>query len=104
VFLADYIYICRFLDRQPTSGSSDGEKNNRIRVALFGLGRMGTIHLGNILANTRIELAYAVEANPDLSNWVKNKYNLRETKFIHPKVYTYQLLVEFSCIEFEQKV
>ena len=56
------------------------------RVALFGTGRAGSIHLANIVANPRIKLAYIVES--DSSSWeaCRTKWNLTASKttFIHP--------------------
>ena len=56
------------------------------RVALFGTGRAGSIHLANIVANPRIKLAYIVES--DSSSWeaCRTKWNLaaNNTTFIHP--------------------
>jgi hypothetical protein len=34
----------------------------RIGVALFGAGRIGLVHLNNILANQRFDLLYVVDA------------------------------------------
>ena len=34
-----------------------------VRLAIFGLGRAGSIHLGNIVANPRVRLAYIVESD-----------------------------------------
>ena len=56
------------------------------RVALFGAGRAGSIHLANIVANPRIELAYVVES--DSSSWkaCRATWNLAASKttFLHP--------------------
>ena len=55
-----------------------------ISLAIFGLGRAGSIHLANIIANPRVKVLYIVEA--DKSKWepVKMKWSLEVTKFIHP--------------------
>ena len=55
-----------------------------VRLAIFGLGRAGTIHLSNIIANPRVIVAYIVEA--DSSKWesVKTKWSLEKTTFLHP--------------------
>ena len=34
-----------------------------VRLAIFGLGRAGCIHLSNIVANPRVTVAYIVEAD-----------------------------------------
>ena len=71
----------RFLDSHVTTSNTQVK-----RVALFGAGRAGSIHLANIVANPRIELAYVVES--DSSSWdaCRSKWNLSEnsTAFIHP--------------------
>lgn len=73
--------ICRFLDSHTTTSNTKVK-----RVALFGAGRAGSIHLANIVANPRIELAYIVES--DSSNWdtCSKKWNLTSSKttFLHP--------------------
>ena len=72
------------------SGTSEKPKvpeNLRVvRVALFGLGRAGTIHLGNMIGNPAIELKYIVEA--DVSKWqlCKDQWNLKTVTFLEPKV------------------
>ncbi len=62
-------------------------------MALCGLGRAGTIHLNNILANRRINLKYIVEG--DESKWQPtiDKLNLTETKFLKPEVGTKMLIL-----------
>jgi len=62
----------------------DGEFNKTVILALFGLGRAGSIHLSNILASPSFELKYIVEA--DRSKWesIRARWNLRSTIFLHP--------------------
>ena len=73
--------IRRFLDSHMTTSNTQVK-----RVALFGTGRAGSIHLANIVANPRIKLAYIVES--DSSSWeaCRTKWNLTASKttFIHP--------------------
>ena len=77
------LYRCfpRFLDSHNISSKAQVK-----RVALFGAGRAGSIHLANIVANPRIELAYVVES--DSSSWeaCRAKWNLAASKttFLHP--------------------
>ena len=52
---------------------------DRVNVALFGLGRAGTIHLGNLVANCRINLSYLIEADLKKANTCVRKYNLTNT-------------------------
>lgn len=56
-----------------------------VRIALFGLGRIGQIHLSNILANRRSTLLYCVETVPERQNYVKTCWNLNDVKFIRPE-------------------
>ena len=37
---------------------STGETSSVVTLALFGLGRAGSIHLANIVANRKVELKY----------------------------------------------
>ena len=48
----------------------------RTHVALFGLGRIGQIHLENILINPKISLLYICDANFEHGLRIKEKYNL----------------------------
>ena len=58
-----------------------------IQLALFGLGRAGSIHLANIIANPRVELAYVVESDKSRWGWCREKWNLgKGTKFLWPQV------------------
>merc|ERR1711884_427249 len=71
----------KFLDSHNTASNTQVK-----RVALFGAGRAGSIHLANIVANPLIELAYVVES--DSSSWeaCRAKWNLGAsmTTFLHP--------------------
>ena len=77
------LHFCfpRFLDSHNIASSTQVK-----RVALFCAGRAGSIHLANIVANPRIELAYVVES--DSSSWeaCRAKWNLgaSKTTFLHP--------------------
>ena len=69
------------------SGSSGkSEKPKVINLALFGLGRAGCIHLGNIISNPRVNLVYVVES--DKSKWqvCKDEWNLSNVEFVSPEV------------------
>ena len=65
-------------------GTNQGtETSSVVTLALFGLGRAGSIHLANIVANRKVELKYIVES--DQSKWasVRNKFNLaNKVKFL----------------------
>lgn len=54
-------------------------------MALFGIGRAGSIHLSNIIANPRVELAYIVESDSSIWEGCRAKWNLNDTTtFVHP--------------------
>lgn len=54
-------------------------------MAIFGLGRAGSIHLSSIVQNPRVELLYIVD--DVTSNWDKIKayWNLKNTTFLTSK-------------------
>ena len=66
-------------------------------IALFGLGRAGMIHVQNIIADYRAQLAYIVEVDQKVASDFLAKYRLKETKVVHPddaqKVYDDQRYV-----------
>ena len=82
---------------------STGETSSVVTLALFGLGRAGSIHLANIVANRKVELKYIVES--DQSKWasVRNKFNLvNNVKFLkvnfherseHKRYFSYLTLI-----------
>ena len=54
-------------------------------VALFGLGRAGMIHFGNILSNYRIKLLYLIDLDVEKARNIVNKYGLEDSvKVLHP--------------------
>ena len=48
------------------------------------MGRAGSIHLANIIANPRVELAYIVESDSSIWKGARTKWNLTDTTFVHP--------------------
>ena len=56
-----------------------------VTLALFGLGRAGTIHLNNILSNRRVELKYIVENDEARWTTVKERLNLDHVRFVKPE-------------------
>ena len=86
-FITSTIY--RYLDNQTIRGDSNQRKasirlKESVRVALFGMGRAGSIHLANIIANPRVELAYIVESDSSIWKGARTKWNLTDTTFVHP--------------------
>lgn len=65
--------------------SSDVGSDPVVKLALFGLGRAGSIHLNNILSNRRIELKYIVESDEAKWDVVRNALNLGHVKFVKPE-------------------
>ena len=53
-------------------------------IVVFGLGRAGMIHLGNIMANHRCRLLYVVDLNLDKVQEVLKMYNLDDVKAATP--------------------
>ena len=86
---------------QGTNTGSTGESSSVVTLALFGLGRAGSIHLANIVANRKVELKYIVES--DQSKWasVKTKFNLLDVKFLTSQetniIYEDDSLNEHDC-------
>ncbi|XP_071540178.1 myo-inositol 2-dehydrogenase-like isoform X2 [Panulirus ornatus] len=56
-----------------------------INVALFGLGRAGSIHLANIMRNTRICLKYVVEEDHQRMKCVQAKWHLPDNVLLFPE-------------------
>jgi len=66
---------------QDVSGD-DGVDQPPVSLGLFGLGRAGTIHLNNILANRKFELKYIVEDDDFKWKSVTKKLNLKGITFL----------------------
>ena len=85
-FASKLLLYCDFRYRQyeENLSCSSGFAPSTVKLAIFGLGRAGTIHLSNIIANPRVQVTHIVEV--DTTKWepVKNKWNLATTKFVHP--------------------
>lgn len=77
---SDYKYQ-KYLDNQRRDSLV---VKSSVRVALFGIGRAGSIHLANIIANPGVELAYVVESDSSISDGCRTKWNLNDTTFLHP--------------------
>ena len=48
----------------------------KIKAALFGLGRIGEIHLNNIILNKKYDLKYIYDPDNKKLNFFKNKYKI----------------------------
>ncbi|XP_074605357.1 inositol 2-dehydrogenase-like [Brevipalpus obovatus] len=66
------------------TGSGIRYDESRIRVALFGLGTIGTVHVETLLHNPDIKLVYCVEAVPERINYMRYRWHLDDVKMIHP--------------------
>lgn len=80
----DVINASRYRQYEENVSCSQSSATSIVRLAIFGLGRAGTIHLANIIANPRVRVTHIVEA--DTTKWepVRLKWNLETTKFVHP--------------------
>ena len=56
---------------------------DRINVALFGLGRAGKIHFGNLVNNLRVDLKYIVEEITSVAEQYVADYRLSNTRVVH---------------------
>lgn len=67
------------------SFKSDTSNDPVITFALFGVGRAGTIHLSNIVRNSRCKLLYIVDEIE--ANWpkIKTRYRLENVTFLNSK-------------------
>lgn len=54
----------------------------RLGVALFGVGRAGTIHLLNLLWNQRAVIYYLVERDLDKARDIIQRYQMRDTTVV----------------------
>jgi len=64
----------------------DDEASTPVVLALFGLGRAGSIHIANILANPRVTLKYVVEEDDSKWETCRLRWSLTDTVFVTPKV------------------
>eukprot|EP00095_Tigriopus_kingsejongensis_P009056 maker-scaffold308_size214241-snap-gene-1.34 protein:Tk09056 transcript:maker-scaffold308_size214241-snap-gene-1.34-mRNA-1 annotation:"uncharacterized oxidoreductase -like" len=80
---SDFKYTQYLSDINPKSGN---EAKKRVALALFGLGRAGTIHLTNILASPRAHLKYIVEA--DKKKWLayQDQFDLHHVQHVRPEM------------------
>ena len=49
---------------------------NKIKTALFGLGRIGQMHAHNLRKYSEFELKYVFDLNKNLSNKISKKFNV----------------------------
>ncbi|XP_077282496.1 myo-inositol 2-dehydrogenase-like [Temnothorax americanus] len=78
----DYIYSKYIED---LALKTDNREEPIVKLALFGVGHAGTIHISNIISNTRVQLLYIVE---DLeSKWenVRKYWRLDNVTFLNSK-------------------
>lgn len=65
--------------------SSATGKFDQIVLGLFGLGRAGTIHLNNLLANREVKIKYIVDGDTVRCESVQRRLNLSEVTFLLPE-------------------
>ena len=56
-----------------------------IGVALFGIGRAGSIHLHNLRKNYRCQLLYVVEKEVNRAKEALKQYHMKNTRVIEPE-------------------
>ena len=56
-----------------------------IGVALFGLGRAGSIHIGNLRKNYRCQLLYVVEKEVNRAIETVEHYYMKDTRVLEPE-------------------
>ncbi|XP_076300304.1 inositol 2-dehydrogenase [Lasioglossum baleicum] len=57
----------------------------QLRVAIFGIGRAGTIHLNSIMSNPRMKLMYIVEDNESKWSKLRDYWHLDDVTFLNSK-------------------
>lgn len=57
----------------------------RVNLALFGLGRMGMIHLDNLTRNRSVNLKYIIDLDVEKGETLKAELNLINTTILHPE-------------------
>jgi len=77
---SDYKY-----QKYKESVSAKDKPDAPVNIAIFGLGRAGSIHLANIRANPRVNLRYIVEANDKLWEGIREHWNLKDVTFLKPE-------------------
>jgi len=56
--------------------------SEKVGVALFGVGRAGTIHLLNLLRNSRAVICYLIERDLTKARDIVEKYDLKDTTVV----------------------
>ncbi|XP_077291817.1 inositol 2-dehydrogenase-like [Arctopsyche grandis] len=79
----DYLYKQYETDVSLDLSKKDCEKP--IGVAIFGLGRAGSIHLSNLVKNPRVQLLYVVDDIPSKWHKMKAYWGLKSTMFLTSK-------------------
>ena len=59
----------------------------KIKIAVFGLGRMGSVHLKNIINQEECTASYIYDINESKLNFFKKKYNLNSPQNILNDIY-----------------
>ncbi|XP_021930210.1 uncharacterized protein LOC110834895 [Zootermopsis nevadensis] len=77
---ADYAYA-RYLENKEMA-SKEGNPQEKIQMALFGVGRAGSIHLSNLVKNPWVILRYVVD--DDQTKWaaIKSYWHLDNAEFL----------------------
>ncbi|XP_014217716.1 uncharacterized protein LOC106646190 [Copidosoma floridanum] len=78
----DYLYAKYVKD---CAMKGDKSKDRVIGVAIFGLGRAGTIHFSNLINNSRAKILYIVDDLECKSADIKQYWNLENVIILHSK-------------------
>ena len=81
----NYLRSLASVEEDDNKDESGNSKSKIVVLALFGLGRAGTIHLNNLLANREVKIKYIIDGAAARCESVKNRLNLAsEVRFLQP--------------------
>ena len=81
----NYLRSLASVEEDDNKDESGNSKSKIVVLALFGLGRAGTIHLNNLLANREVKIKYIIDGDAARCESVKNRLNLAsEVRFLQP--------------------
>lgn len=73
-----------YLSSLASESRNSSQCSKIVVLALFGLGRAGTIHLNNLLANREVKIKYIIDGDAARCKSVKDRLNLSEVRFLQP--------------------
>lgn len=60
---------------------------SKLNFAIFGLGRMGSVHLNNIISNNNANISFIFDTNKKKLNYFQKKYKLEVPKNINKDIF-----------------